>query len=99
MIPIGFNRNADEDREEYLRNTPGCDDEYRYRINDPHHIDVSEDLIELEQERHLQRSHGDVVDNHDAVSNLFASLDKLQSQKENGLIPLRPRHLRSSTSC
>lgn len=94
MIPIGFNRNADEDREEYLRNAPGCDDKYSHGVNDPHHIDVSEDLIELKQERHLQRCHGDVVDNHDRISNLFAPLEKLQFQKETGLIPLRPRRLR-----
>lgn len=99
MIPIGFDRNADEDREEDLRNTPGCDDKYRHRVNNPHHVDVSEDLIELEQECHLQRCHGDVVHNHDSVSNLFASLDKLRFKKEKRQIPLHRRYSRSSTSC
>lgn len=81
MIPIGFDRKADEDREEDLRNTPGCDDKYRRRVNNSHHVDVSENLIELKQECHLQGCHGDVVDNHDSVNNLDPSLEKLQIQK------------------
>lgn len=81
MIPIGLNRNTDEDRKEYLRNAPGCDDKYGHGVDNPHHIDVSEDLVELKQERHLQRCHGDVVDNHDRVGNLFASLENCNFNK------------------
>lgn len=99
MVPVGFDRNADEDREEDLRDTPGCDDKYRNRVNDPHHVNVSEDLIELKQERHLQRCHGNVVGNHGGVSNLFVSLDQLQFKKRTRQIPLHPRDPRSSMSC
>lgn len=99
MIPIGFNRNADEDGEEDLSDTPGSDDKYRHSVNNPHHVDVFKNVIELEQECHLQRCHGDVVCNHGSVSNLFDPLDKLQFMEESSEIPSLPRYLRSSTSC
>lgn len=72
VVPIGLDRDADKDREQDLRDTPGSYDKYRHRVNDPHHVDVSEDVIELKQECHLQRCHGDVVGNHVSVSNLSA---------------------------
>lgn len=98
MIPIGFDRNADEDGEEDLRNAPGCDDKYRNRVNNPHHVDVSEDLIELKQERHLQRCHGDVVGNHGGVSNLFGSLDQLQFTETRQINHLCTRGIRAHRS-
>lgn len=90
MIPTGLDRKANEYREENLRKTPGCDDENRHRVDNSHHVDVSEDLIELKQERHLQRCHGDIVDNHVRVNNLLASLDKAQLKTRNGTNTFAP---------
>ena len=72
VIPIGLDRDADKDREQDLRDTPGSYDKYCHRVNDSHHVDVLENVIELKQECHLQRCHGDVVGNHVSVSNLSA---------------------------
>lgn len=96
MIPIGLDGNTDEDCEHDLGDAPGSHDKYRRSINNPHHVNVPEDIVELEQECHLQRCHSDIVDNHVRVSNLSAQLGKLQIQEEPGEIPSRQRYPRSS---